>query len=75
MSAEFVAIKEKIRSSVTGKAATRTIYVNLDAILYVEDDWTPGEPIRIYCSDKRSYSLVNEEAEQLIRRLNQRCKP
>ena len=75
MSAEFFSFEEQIRSSTTGKRVTKTTYVNLDAILFVDDYGTEGEPIRVSCQGKETYYLVNEQAERLIQQLKQRCKP
>ena len=73
MIAEFFAIQEPRRSNHTGKAATKTIYVNLDAILFVDDYGEDGEPIRVSCVGKETYYLINEAAERLIEKLKQRC--
>ena len=71
MSAEFFAVKEPDPSR--PDHATKTTYVNLDAILYVEDHGIEGEPIKIWCRNERGYYLVGHDADQLIERLKQRA--
>lgn len=72
MSAEFFAVQEPDRTR--PDHATKTTYVNLDAILYVEDYGIKGEPMRIFCRGKENYYLINKDAERLVEKLKQRCK-
>jgi hypothetical protein len=72
VSAEFFAVQEQDRSRLD--RATKTTYVNLDAILYVDDYGVRGEPMRVSCVGKETYWLVNDDAERLVAKLKERCK-